>query len=117
MAVLLTLAVLRVLVAAGQPFGRLVWGGAHEVLPTKLRFGSLVSIPLYAVFALVLLDRSGAVPVFGAGGFVDVACWVLFGYFALGILMNAISRSKVERNVMVPVAVVLAACALLVALS
>jgi len=67
--VLLALAILQVLVAAGQPFGRLVWGGAHEVLPTKLRIGSVVSMLLYALFALVLIDRSGLASVFGGGVF------------------------------------------------
>ena len=41
--VLLALAVLQGLVASGKPYGRLEWGGAHEVLPPKLRIGSLVS--------------------------------------------------------------------------
>ncbi len=104
-------------VAAGQPFGRLVWGGAHEVLPTKLRIGSVVSIVLYALFALVLVDRSGLASVFGGGVFGVVAAWVLFGYFTLGIIMNAISRSTLERKVMVPATAVLAACTLVIALS
>ena len=45
-----------------------------------------------------------------------VACWVLFGYFALGIVMNGISRSKPERNTMTPVSLLLAALVLMVAL-
>jgi len=115
--VLLALAILQALVASGQPFGRLVWGGAHEVLPTKLRIGSVVSIVLYALFALVLVDRSGLAPIFGGGVFGVVAAWVLFGYFTLGIILNALSRSTQERNVMVPVTVILAACTLVIALS
>lgn len=41
---------------------------------------------------------------------------VLVGYFALGIVVNGISRSLPERLVMTPVVTVLAVCCLVVAL-
>lgn len=111
------LAVLQLLVAAGKPYGRLVWGGAHRVLPTKLRIGSVIAVALYAAFVLVLFDRSGLLSVFGDGAFSVAAAWVLFAYFAIGIVVNAISRSKPERFTMTPVNAVLAACALVIAVS
>jgi hypothetical protein len=110
------LAIFQIALAAGAPIGRFAWGGQHDVLPTRLRIGSVVSILLYALFALILLQRANLITVFGSDLFVQVATWVLFGYFALGILMNGISRSKSERNVMVPLTLVLAALTLLVAL-
>jgi hypothetical protein len=111
------LAVLQLLVAAGKPYGRLVWGGAHRVLPTKLRIGSMIAVALYAAFTLVLLDRSGLLSVFGAGPIRVIAAWVLVAYLATGIFLNAISRSKPERLTMTPVTAVLAACALVIAVS
>lgn len=109
------LAVLQVCVAAGGPWGRLVWGGAHRVLPTRLRIGSAVSVLLYAAFAWLLLARAGALP--GSDlAVVVVATWVLCAYFTLGILMNLVSRSLPERLTMTPVCVVLAAATLIVAL-
>ena len=45
-----------------------------------------------------------------------MAIWVLTGYFALGIVLNAISRSRPERLVMTPVVLLLAACCLVLAL-
>ena len=113
--VLAALAVLQVLVAAGRPYGRLVWGGQHETLPRRLRVGSAVSVVVYAAMAWVLLARA---EIFGPfKPFVGIATWVLFGYFAIGIALNAISRSRPERLVMTPTCVVLAACSLTVALS
>lgn len=109
------LAVLQVCVAAGVPWGRLVWGGAHEVLPTRLRIGSALSVVLYVLFAWLLLARSGWVPG-GQHPFVVVGTWVLLGYFTLGIVMNAISRSRPERAVMTPTCAALAVLTLLVAL-
>lgn len=109
------LGVLQVLVAAGRPYGRLVWGGQHEVLPRRFRIGSAVAVVLYALFAWVLLARADIVA--GPPGVVGTAAWVLVAYFAFGIALNAISRSRAERIVMTPTCLVLTACALLVATS
>ncbi len=113
---LAALTVFQVLLIVGRPLGRFAWGGSHDVLPLRLRVGSAISIGLYGLFAVVVLDRAeitGLLP----DAVVDVAIWVLVGYFALGILLNGISRSKPERNVMTPTVLVLAALCLVVALS
>ena len=113
--VLAGLAVFQALLVAGQPLGRFAWGGQHTVLPTGLRVGSAVSIALYAGFAVLILCAAGALAVL-PDGFVNVAIWVLTGYFALGIVMNGISRSRPERLVMTPTVLVLAAICLVLAL-
>jgi hypothetical protein len=113
--VLAGLAIFQAALAAGAPLGRFAWGGQHSVLPTGLRFGSAVSIALYAGFAVLILCAGGALTVLSAG-FVEVAIWVLTGFFVLGIGMNAISRSRPERLVMTPVVLVLAAICLVLAL-
>ena len=114
-ALLAALAVFQGLLVAGAPLGRFAWGGQHVVLPRNLRIGSGVSVVLYAFFALLMLQSAGIVAVFPQG-FADVAIWVLTGYFALGIVLNAISRSRPERFVMTPVVLLLAAVCLLLAL-
>jgi hypothetical protein len=96
--ILAALAVFQAALIAGHPLGRMAWGGQHEVLPRNLRIGSAVSIVLYAVFGYVALGKAGLVAPLGGQT----------GYFALGVVMNAISRSKPERLVMTPVALVLA---------
>lgn len=113
--VLAAAAALQVLVAAGLPFGRFVWGGAHRVLPRRLRIGSAVSVLVYAGFAWLLLSRAGVLPG-GESGAVVVLTWVLFGYFAFGVLLNAISRSPAERWTMTPSCAVLAVATLIIAL-
>lgn len=112
---LAALAVLQVLVALGLPLGHFVWGGQHKILPTGLRIGSAVSVVVYAAMAALLLSRAGVIA--GDGTFVRVATWALFGYFVLGILMNAISRSEPERFTMTPVTLVLALATLTIALA
>jgi len=108
------LAVFQALLAAGLPLGRFAWGGQNDVLPAGLRIGSVVSIVLYAVFAVLILQAAGALDLL-PDGVADVALWVLAGYFVLGIAMNAISRSRPERLVMTPLVGVLAAACLVLA--
>lgn len=115
-AILGVLAVLQLALALGAPIGHLAWGGAHRVLPARLRIGSLVSIVIYAIIALLALDCAGVVDVV-PDAVSTVGMWVVFGYFVLGTGLNAISRSKPERYTMAPVSAVLAVLSLLVALS
>ncbi|GAB3306927.1 hypothetical protein GCM10027451_14690 [Geodermatophilus aquaeductus] len=113
--VLAALAVFQLALVGGAPLGRFAWGGQHDVLPARLRVGSVVSIAIYGVVAVVLLQAAGAYRALPRG-LVDVGIWVLTGYFALGVALNAISRSRPERLVMTPVALVLAVVCLVLAL-
>jgi len=110
------LGVFQLALAAGAPWGRLAWGGGHERLPAAYRFGSLVSILIYAVFATIVLERAGLIAVLPSPEIARVGAWMIAGYMALGIVMNAISRSLPERFVMTPVAILLCSSAALVAL-
>ena len=112
------LAVLQIALAAGAPLGHLAWGGTYRVLPRGLRIASAVSVLVYALFAWIIqgavssLDRFGDyIPDKPAG------IWVLTGYFGLGVVVNLVSRSRPERFVMTPVAAVLCACCLIIALA
>lgn len=116
-AVLAALAVFQIALVAGAPIGRFAWGGQHDVLPSRLRIGSVVSVLLYAAFGAIALERAHVIDVLPGDAFETVAMWVLTAYFALGTLMNAASRSIPERVVMVPASVVLAVLSLLVALA
>lgn len=110
------LAVFQLALALGAPLGHFAWGGQHRVLPKNLRYGSLISIGLYAVFSLIVLMRAGLVTPWPGTAWIVPAIWVLVAYLALGIVMNAISRSIPERLVMTPTVLVLFVCALVVAL-
>lgn len=115
--VLAALAIFQVALIAGAPLGHYAWGGADRVLPRQKRVGSVISIVLYAIFAFLALERGGVIDVFGSSIVVVIAMWVVTVYLASGIVLNAISRSRKERFVMTPVALVLTVLALLVALS
>jgi len=106
--ILAGLTIFQLALIAGAPLGEYAWGGKHKVLTPKLRVSSILSILLYVIFAWFALAKSGLIPGFQDDATVSMAIWIFFGYFALGIFMNAISRSKKERAVMTPVAALLA---------
>ena len=112
--ILTLLVVFQITLALGAPLGRFAWGGQHRVLPVRLRIGSVVSILIYALIAVLAWDRVRAIDVF-PDVVAQVGMWVVFAYFVLGILMNALSRSKPERFTMVPVTIVLAVLLFLIA--
>jgi hypothetical protein len=114
--ILAGLAVFQLLLIAGRPLGRFAWGGRHRVLPQRLRVGSAVSVVLYAAFVAIALDRAQVTSMIPGEGFEQVASWVLTGYFALGVVMNGISRSTAERYTMTPIVLVLAVLYLVLAL-
>ena len=113
--VLALLAAFQLALVLGAPWGHLAWGGQDRVLPAHKRIGSVISILIYAFMAVVAWDRVGAISIF-PDLFSQVAMWVIFAYSVLGILMNAISRSKPERYTMVPVAIVLSVLSFLIAM-
>ncbi|MEF3402324.1 hypothetical protein [Agromyces sp. CCNWLW203] len=113
--ILAALAVFQLALALGAPIGRFAWGGHHRVLPARLRIGSAISIVIYAVIAVIALDRAGVIDVV-SDAVSTIGMWVVFAYFVIGIPMNAISRSRPERYTMTPVVAVLAVLSLLVAL-
>jgi hypothetical protein len=102
---------------AGAPLGRFAWGGQDRVLPVQKRVGSVISIGLYVVFGVVVLQRAGLAEVIPWPAALAVATWVLAGYFVLGVGLNALSKSRPERWTMAPLSAVLSALTIIVALS
>lgn len=104
----------KLLLAAGLPLGHYAWGGAHQILPRSLRIGSVVATFIYLLAAVIILEAASVIDLV-ASDFPRAAVWVLAGFFAIGVGMNAISRSKKERR-MALVALSLSALCAMVAL-
>ena len=114
--ILSLVALLQVLLAAGAPLGRLAWGGEHRILPAKLRLGSVAAIPLLVLAAWAILARVDLVLPGTDVAVVPVGTWIFGGLFVLNTLGNLASKSQVERIVMTPLALILAACFIAVSL-
>jgi hypothetical protein len=110
------LAGFQLLLALGAPLGEAAWGGTHEGrLPTDLRFGSGISIVVYALAAGLVLRRAGFRVRGLAFSVARVGTWVLVALLTLGALANFLSESPWERFLLGPVAAVLAGLCLVVA--
>lgn len=109
---LLCLSLFQVALIAGKPWGEYAWGGYHKVLTKKLKIASAFSILIYFFIILIVLNYVGISSLLGES-FADTAMKIITGYFFVGIFLNAISRSKKERTVMVPATLILFASSLL----
>ncbi len=113
------LVVFQLALAVGAPWGRAAYGGqAPGVLPTRFRVSSVVAAVVWAGVALVVA-RQGGIPVWAPlpDAWLPVAVWTISGLLALAVILNAITRSRVERAIWLPVTLVLLAATLVVALT
>lgn len=110
------LSVFQLALAAGAPWGRASYGGVWPgVLPRGMRINSAVfGVVFYPLAILYVLDAAGIRETAWLLA-PSVVLWVLAGFFAIGTVMNAISRSPIERW-WAPVSVGLAACYAVLAL-
>lgn len=113
---LVLLAVFQTCLAAGAPWGRLAWGGRSAILSTGLRMASFAAVFVYVFLAAILLDRAGLTRLLPWPMVVERGIWVVVGLFGLGLVLNLISSSRAERRLMSPVAALLTAAGIVVAL-
>ena len=52
---------------------------------------------VYVLAALVILEAASVIDLVASAEFPRTAVWVLAGFFAIGVAMNAVSRSRTER--------------------
>jgi hypothetical protein len=105
----------QLLLAVGLPLGRYAWGGTHQVLPRPFRVASVLATFIYVLAAAIILEAADLIDLVASTDLPRNAAWALAGFFALGIGMNAISRSTKERR-MALVALLLSALCVVVAL-
>ena len=100
----------------GAPLGRFAWGGRQDVLPAQLRVGSALSIVIYGLFALIILQGVDVVTAFSPV-VAQVGIWVLVALFFGLFILNAASRSRYEQLTMTWVCLLLSALCLIVAIA
>lgn len=109
--------ILQLLLATGVAPGSVAFGGNERVLPTKLRAASAVSALVFGVAFYLIIARGDLIGRANySSAFVRDGIWVVVAILSLSTVANVASRSPVERRVMAPLALVLAACFLIVAL-
>ena len=99
--------------AAGAPWGAYAMGGRFPGrFPPPLRVAAVVQAVVLALLAAVVLARAGLL----APPLAPWLIWVVVAFSGLSLAMNAVSTSAGERRLWVPVASVMLAGSLIVAL-
>jgi hypothetical protein len=109
--------VFQLALAAGAPWGDYAMGGADPgQFSAALRVAAVVQAAVIGLTVVVVLSRAGV----AFSSWTRVSRWLVWIVVALGavsLVMNLATPSAGERMVWAPVAVVLLACSLIVALS
>lgn len=107
----------QVALALGAPWGSYAMGGAFpERFPPTLRVAAVVQAAVIALLALIVLSAAGlALP--SVVREVPLSVWLPVAFSAVSLALNAASRSAGQRRVWVPVALVMLASSLAVALT
>jgi hypothetical protein len=117
-ALLVVIAVFQIALALGMPARNMAWGGQYEgKLPTGLRVASGVAgFVIYPLAALLVLEASGITDFELVPDTGPIGMWVIAVVFALGAILNFLSRSKAER-IWGPVSLAVSVCCGIVAAS
>jgi len=107
----------QVALALGAPWGAWAMGGAFPGhFPPRMRVAAIVQAVVLALIGVVVLSHAGLV----LPAIAEAAPWLVWlavGVSGLSLVLNAITPSAGERRLWVPVAVVLLASSLAVALT
>ncbi len=111
------LALFQLALAAGAPWGSLAMGGRYPGrFPPPMRVAALVQIAIYALMAVVVLVRAEMLlPELLEAS--RIAVWAVVGISAVAVVLNLITPSKWERRLWAPVAILMFATSLRVALA
>jgi hypothetical protein len=103
--------------ALGAPWGSYAMGGIFPGrFPAAMRAAAIGQAVVLVLMAAVVLSRTGLVlPSWAAAS--KWLIWVVVAYGATGVGLNAITPSAGERRVWLPVALLMLACSLTVALT
>ena len=103
----LVIAGFQVGLASGRPWGEAAYGGMNRQISPQLQKVSAGATVVWLLAAVLVIQcaRESSL-LFVSESVVRIVCWVIAGYLALAVAMNAISRSKLERNIWTPVSAV-----------
>ena len=115
--VLVEVTAFQIALISGAPWGEYAFGGQNKgVLPRNLRIGSAITSFLYLGIAGHYLAQLGIFPKLLSPELNQVANWAIVGINTLALIMNTITPSKKERMIWAPIALVLLATSVAIAL-
>ena len=101
--------------ALGAPWGNLAMGGRFPGrFPIGMRIAAIAQALILGFLALIVLARARIYPSY-LHEFSRTAIWGAIAITTISFIMNLITPSRLERAIWAPVALILTACGLIVA--
>ena len=94
----------------------IVWGGQIRGVPANLVTLETVALLVTAVFILIVAAKTGYVQSGKLSGAVTIGIWLIFAYLVLNTLGNLASGISFEKLIFAPITIILALCALRLAI-
>jgi hypothetical protein len=108
--------VFQLCLAMGMPWGAASMGGKFPgKYPTKMRIVAIINSIVLLFIAIIVLSGAGLL-LLQINKFSKVAIWFIVLFFAIGTIMNTITKSKIER-IWAPVAALQTITSFIVAIS
>lgn len=112
------LIVFQVALVFGAPWGEFAFGGRFKgSLPPAARVGSAISILVYLAIIGHYYAQISVLPRLLNPTFNNLANWAVVLIFAQALILNLITKSKKERAIWAPVALLLLIASFIVALT
>ena len=104
--------VMSFLLICGVPLGEFTMGGELlDNVPKKIRIVIAVSqLIVQLFFTVVVLQAGGIIPLWFSEKITKIICIVMAVYLSINTVMNLFSKSKKEKLVMTPIALISAIC-------
>jgi hypothetical protein len=110
------LAIFHILVLLNFVPPDLVWGGQIGVSTTNLLVLEIIALLVTAVFAMIIAAKVGYIGISKFKKATTVGAWILFAFLILNTVGNLASGVSVENLVFAPITLILAFCALRLAI-
>lgn len=94
----------------------IVWGGQIKGVPANLFTLETVALLMTALFILIVAAKTGYIQAGKLSSIVNIGVWLIFAYLLLNTLGNLASGISFEKLLFAPITIILALCALRLAL-
>jgi hypothetical protein len=109
--------ILNMFLIFGFPCGEFFMGGEYMVLPKKMRALCVLSVLFHIAGIIAVMQTGGLIPLIFAPETTKGICFFFSVCLSISAIMNILSKSKKERFIIAPLAVIIALSFWITALS
>lgn len=110
------LAIFHILVLLNVVSPEIVWGGQAGNTEVSLLTLEIIALLVTALMAVIIAAKIGYIQAGRFKAAVNIGIWLVFGYLLLNMLGNLASGVSAENFIFAPITLILALCALRLAI-